>query len=100
MNDVLFTFIVPELLKDDVVDVLTTQDYISGFNLIGMNGYSQQHRHFSVREQVLGFRELNKFEVIIDMAQKALLIEALREVCGPAKLRYWLAPILETGHWE
>ncbi len=50
-------------------------------------------------EQVEGYRELYQFEVLIDNNDKKTLFSQLRPLCQAEKLRYWLLPISESGHF-
>jgi len=91
--------IVPAEIKDDVVDTLIALEPISGFNLTKIAGYSREHSHFSLREQVEGHREMYRFEVMHERAQEEALIRALGRVCAVARARYWIVPIRGTGHF-
>ncbi len=95
----LFILISPKELKDDLVDLLISLKLLSGFNLKRISGYSKEHSHFNITEQVEGYRELFQFEVLINLEDKQALIEYLLPVCQPAKLRYWFLPICESGHF-
>lgn len=89
---------VPGEIRDDVVDCLTACDGISGFNMTTMAGFSKEHSQYDVREQVEGYRQLFKFEVMHSSAQQSSLLAALRPVCSSANIRYWVVPVLEQGH--
>lgn len=95
----LFILIAPEALKDDLVDAFMSMEHVSGFNLKKMNGYSKEHSHFNINEQVEGYRELFQFEVLICITHKNNLIERLTPICQAAKLRYWFIPVSESGHF-
>lgn len=89
---------VPGEIRDDVVDCLTACDGISGFNMTTMAGFSKEHSQYDVREQVEGYRQLFKFEVMHSSTQQPSLLAALRPVCSSANIRYWVVPVLEQGH--
>jgi hypothetical protein len=91
--------IVPAEIKDDVVDILIALESISGFNLTRIAGYSREHSHFSLREQVEGHREMYRFEVMHERAQEEALIRALGRVCAVARARYWILPVMGQGHF-
>ena len=91
--------IVPAEIKDDVVDILITLEPISGFNLTRIAGFSREHSHFSLREQVEGHCEMYRFEVMHEPAQEAILLEALGQVCEVAQARYWILPLRAMGHF-
>lgn len=100
MHDLqLLVAIVPAEIKDDVVDTLIALEPISGFNLTRIAGYSREHSHFSLREQVEGHREMYRFEVMHEPALEATLLEALDEVCAVARARYWILPLRAQGHF-
>ena len=100
MHDLqLLVAIVPAEIKDDVVDSLITLQPISGFNLTRIAGYSREHSHFSLREQVEGHREMFRFEVLHEPAQEEALLQALGQVCAVARARFWILPLLAQGHF-
>jgi len=95
----MLSLIVPDELKDDVVDQLMTLECISGFNLDRMKGYSKAHSHFNINEQVEGYRALNRFEIIHSNADEDLILLSLKEICHTAQVRYWISPITSSGHF-
>jgi hypothetical protein len=100
MTEVLiFTLNVPTNLKDEIVDLLISLPNLSGFNLKKMSGYSKEHSLFDIAEQVEGYRTFYQFEVLISSNEVSNLKECLNPVCQPAKLKYWLTPVIENGHF-
>lgn len=91
--------IIPAEIKDDVVDILIALEHISGFNLTRIAGYSREHSHFSLREQVEGYREMYRFEVLHERAREESLIQALGRVSAVVRARYWIVPIRGQGHF-
>jgi hypothetical protein len=96
---VIFTLNAPTSLKDDIVDKLITFSNISGFNLKKINGYSKEHSQFDIAEQVEGYRVFYQFEVLIFFKDTAKLKAILNPICQPAKLKYWITPVLQSGHF-
>ena len=96
---ILFTLNVPTSLKDEIIDRLISLPNLSGFNLKKMSGYSKEHSLFDISEQVEGYRAFYQFEVLTTSDEVSMLKECLSPVCQPAKLRYWLTPVIETGHF-
>lgn len=94
----LLVMMVPGEIKDDVVDTLIACDGISGFNMETIAGYSKEHSRYNLREQVEGYREFFKFEVMHRPDQEQLLLSSLRPVCESAHIRYWILPVLKQGH--
>ncbi len=96
---VMFTLNVPTSLKDEIIDQLISLPNLSGFNLKKISGYSKEHSLFDISEQVEGYRAFYQFEVLISANEVSKLKEYLKPICEPAKLRYWLTPVIETGHF-
>ncbi len=99
-NQVIFTLNVPTGLKDEVVDKLIGLPNITGFNLKTMHGYSKEHSMFDISEQVEGYRAYFQFEILIASVGLEKLKESLKPVCQSAKLKYWLTPVIDSGHFE
>lgn len=97
-NRQLLIMMVPGDIRDDVVDALIGCADVSGFNMTTIAGYSKEHSQYDLREQVEGYRQFFKFEVMHETAQQADLLAALRPVCTAANIRYWIVPVLEQGH--
>ena len=95
----IFTLNVPTALKDEIVDRLMNLPSITGFNLTKMSGYSKEHSLYDISEQVEGYRTFYQFEVLIAVNEVNNLKSSLNPVCQPAKLRYWLTPVIESGHF-
>lgn len=94
----LLIMMVPSDIRDDVVDCLMGYDGISGFNMTTMAGYSKEHSQYDLREQVEGYRQFFKFEVMHLRALHSELMSTLRAACATANIRYWIVPVLEQGH--
>ena len=86
--------------RDELVDLLMAQTYLSGFSLSDIAGYSAEHSEFSVQEQVAGSRLMCRFEVMLHSCHLDQLKQALSPVCVPAGVRYWLLPVLSEGHFQ
>jgi len=99
IETLLFTLNVPISLKDDIVDRLLSVPTLTGFNLKKMSGYSKEHSLFDISEQVEGYRAFYQFEVLITSNELTTLKNFLQPVCQPAKLRYWVTPVIENGHF-
>jgi len=98
-SEQLFILISPKALKDELVDLFISMEQLSGFNLKKINGYSREHSSFNITEQVEGYREFYQFEILISNEDKAMLFALLTPICQAEKLRYWLMPISESGHF-
>ncbi|WP_085297202.1 DUF3240 family protein [Cognaticolwellia mytili] len=98
-EELLFTLNVPTSLKDEIVDKLISLPNITGFNLTKMNGYSKEHSLYDISEQVEGYRTFYQFEVLIASHEVNSLKTSLKPICQYAKLRYWLTPVVDSGHF-
>jgi hypothetical protein len=97
-EDQMLVMMVPAGLKDEVIDTLITLDGISGFNMTTLAGFSREHSQYDLGEQVEGYRQLFKFEVLHRRRQRDDLLGSLRPVCASANIRYWVLPVAEQGH--
>lgn len=93
----LLIYIVPCELKDDVIDQLISLPELSGFSLGKISGYSREHSHFSVLEQVEGCREFYRFEILHQAGDTEKINQKLMPVCGSAQARYWEIPVFSSG---
>ncbi|QSX33815.1 DUF3240 family protein [Shewanella avicenniae] len=84
-------------IKDDIVDCLMSQDYLSGFSLINICGFSHEHSQYNLKEQVEGYREFFKFEVMHPQQRQEELLAAIAAVCQHNPCRYWIVPIATNG---
>lgn len=98
-EELLFTLNAPTSLKDDIIDRLISLPNLTGFNLKKMSGYSKEHSLFDISEQVEGYRAFYQFEVLIVSNEVDMLKECLKPICETAKLRYWVTPVIESGHF-
>lgn len=97
-SDFLFTFNVPKKLKDEVIDHLMNSELASGFSLTSIMGYSNEHSSFSLDEQVRGYKNLFQFEVLVSEEKLTELKANLAKTFSTVKIRYWVTPIIESGH--
>lgn len=98
-EEITFTLNVPASLKDEIIDQLISLPNLSGFNLKKMSGYSKEHSLFDLAEQVEGYRAFYQFEILTTLSEVNQLKVNLKPVCEPAKLRYWLTPVIDSGHF-
>ncbi len=95
----LLVLIVPLEIKDEVVDRLMGLDFISGFSLNMIDGYSRIHSQYDIGEQVEGYRKLYRFEVLHKVEEEEKILNALKTSCSKAQVRYWIIPINSQGHF-
>lgn len=101
MNDsILIVMVIDQEYKDAVVDTLINFQHASGFTLFDVSGFSQQHHHYNVEEQVQGYREMVRVEVTIENQFKQELLDTIGAIPKRSTFRYWELPVLGTGHIE
>ena len=96
-NSLMLIAIVPEALKDKVVDTPMAQSFLSGFSLAKIQGFSKAHSHYSVREQVEGYRDFYRFEILHEGDDSRQLCDLLGSTNQEKVIRYWILPLVETG---
>lgn len=93
----LLVVLAPRVRRDDLVDLLMAREELSGFTLLPALGYSREHSHFSTREQVVGYRDVDRFEILLSPEALPALLDALARAGGTQPLRYWTLDCVETG---
>lgn len=93
-NSMLLVLMVPIEMKDTMVDVLMDESKISGFSLSKIQGFSTQNSHFNIKEQVEGYKDLYRFEVLHSSEQTEFLLERVKKVFVVGKVRYWVTSVL------
>jgi len=96
-NPMLLVLMVPTEMKDNMVDVLMGESSISGFSLSKIQGFSAQNSHFNIKEQVEGYKDLYRFEILHDSEQTEPLLKRVKEGFNKGKVRYWVTPVLYTS---
>jgi len=94
----LLVLMVPSERRDDFVDLLMSWEALSGFSLLPALGFSREHSHFNIPEQVAGYRAFDRFEVLADAVELPPLLDHLAAAAGRERLRYWVSPVTAQGH--
>jgi len=98
-NDQILVLIAPVEMKDDLVDVLMEIDFISGFSLSLIDGYSREHSHYDINEQVEGYRKFYRFEVLHRQQEQEKVLTSLKKDCSNGSVRYWILPVINEGRF-
>jgi len=96
-NERVLIAIVPNALKDNLVDALMTHKDLSGFSLSKIQGFSRAHAHFNLQEQVEGYRDVYRFEVVHQADETKMLCDLLSSISPQQNTRYWILPLLGSG---
>lgn len=82
-------------LEEELVDLLLEHPAVDGFTSCPVEGNGKQH-NMSLAEQVAGRRKRLRFELIVETAQLAALLEALRIRLAPDTV-YWVEAVDRFG---
>ncbi|WP_339773633.1 DUF3240 family protein [uncultured Paraglaciecola sp.] len=93
----LLIVIVPQELKDNIVDTLIGLEAISGFSLSKIQGYSREHHHYNIQEQVEGFRDFYRFELLHEQQHYQTLLDHIKESSPNGNIRFWCLPVINAG---
>lgn len=97
-NDILILVaMVPENMKDVLVDTLIAQKQLSGFSLSKIQGYSAANSHFNIQEQVEGYKDLYRFEIMHEAGFSEHLVTLVKSLFHTGNLRYWVTPTLQCS---
>ena len=93
----LLILLAPQELKDNLVDTLISHEALSGFSLSKIQGYSRAHHQYNIQEQVEGYRDLFRFEVLHEQLHYQELLTKIKQTCPNNNIRYWCVPVIEKG---
>jgi len=97
INQQMFTIILDEAVKDDAIDIAMSLDNITGFTLSEAHGFSHQHAQYDIKEQVEGYRDLFRLDIIHEPAKLPDLLTAFTQLASRFKLKFWVTPLIEYG---
>jgi hypothetical protein len=90
-------FFAPARRRDDIVDTLMGLDAVSGFSFSDCGGFSRQHSHLNLQEQVQGFGDYERFEVLCDDDTVREILSRLASIAGRDHIRYWVTTASAQG---
>jgi len=99
-DSILIILVIDQEYKDAMVDSLINFKHASGFTLFDVSGFSQQHHHYDIEEQVQGYRKMVRVEVTVEKQFKPELFEIIAAIPKRTTFRYWEQPVLGAGHIE
>lgn len=97
MTEQILTAVFPESVREEIIDALIALEEVSGFNLSAIDGYSRQHSHYDISEQVTGYRRLCRLEVVHPREHQSMLLSSLSSAASASHLHYWVTPVLDSG---
>lgn len=96
-NFQLMIAIVPQELKDNLVDTLIGLEALSGFSLSKIQGYSREHHQYNIQEQVEGYRDFYRFELLHEQQHYQQLLADIKQSCPNSNIRFWCVAVINTG---
>lgn len=87
----------PAKMEDVLVDWLLLHTGGKDFSSVTLNEYAQHHGEFTVSEQVAGYRQRIRFELLLSTAEADGVVAGLKKDFFGTGLRYSLFPLLDGG---
>lgn len=97
MSELCLTLICPPAVEEKMLDLLLLSPNVTFFTSTATAAHGMAHEDLDQTEQVLGRARATKIQVIFAAADKAALLDAIRQQFSGAGLRYWVMTVAETG---
>jgi hypothetical protein len=97
MSELCLTLLCPPAVEEKLLDLLLMFPNAAVFTSTATAAHGLDHEHLDQMEQVLGRAHATQVQVIITADDKTALLDTLRQQFSGARLRYWVAPIVEAG---
>jgi len=97
MPELCLTLLCPPALEEKLLDLLLMLPNTTVFTSTPTAAHGLAHEYLDQTEQVLGRARATEVQVVFAAADKAALIESLRQQFSGAGLRYWMTTVVETG---
>ncbi|MHB1174760.1 MAG: DUF3240 family protein [Sulfuriferula sp.] len=97
MSELCLTLLCPPEAEERLLDLLLMLPNTTVFTSTPTAAHGLTHENMDQTEQVLGRARATEVEVIFAVADKAALLEAIRQQFAGAGLRYWVTTVVEAG---
>lgn len=97
MSNLCLTLVCPPAIEEKLLDFLLLSPHVSFFTSTATAAHGMAHDNLDQSELVLGRARTTEIQVILAAADKAALLEAIRQQFAGAGLRYWLTAVAEAG---
>lgn len=97
MSEHCLTLLCPPAIEEKLLDLLLMSSITTVFTSVPTAAHGIAHEDLNQMEQVLGRSQAVQVQVIVSDADKAMLLETLRQQFSKTGLRYWVTPVLESG---
>jgi hypothetical protein len=93
----LLVLLVPQSRRNDVIDLLIEYAAVDGFTVAAAAGFSREHADLELREQVQGYRAMERFEIVCDGESRRQLLQRFGTMAGRDRFHYWVVPLQDEG---
>ncbi|MBI3524550.1 MAG: DUF3240 family protein [Betaproteobacteria bacterium] len=97
MSELCLTLLCPPVIEEKLLDLLLLPATPTIFTSTPTAAHGLAHEYLDQTEQVLGWARATKVQVIFAAADKAALLQAIRQQFAGAGLRYWVTTVVEAG---
>ncbi len=97
MSELCLTLLCPPAVEEKLLDLLLLSPNATVFTSTATAAHGLAHENLDQMEQVLGRANTTEVQVIFAAADKAALLEVLRQQFAGAGLRYWVTTVVEAG---
>jgi hypothetical protein len=97
MSELCLTLVCPPAVEEKLLDLLLLSPNVTVFTSTATAAHGMAHDNLDQTEQVLGRARATEIQVIFAAADKAALLEAIRQQFSGAGLRYWVTTVAEAG---
>ncbi len=97
MSELCLTLVCPPAVEEKLLDLLLLSPNATVFTSTATAAHGLAHEYLDQTEQVLGRARATEIQVIFAAADKAALLEAIRQQFAGAGLRYWVTTVVEAG---
>ena len=100
MSDLCLTLLCSPAVEEKLFDLILMSPNATVFTSWSAATHGLRHHSFNQTERVLGRAFATQVQVILADADKAALLEQIRQQFAGAGLRYWVTPVVEAGEVE
>ncbi len=97
MSSLCLTLVCSPAIEEKLLDLLLLSPHVSFFTSTATAAHGMAHDNLDQTEQVLGRARATEIQVILAAADKAALLDSIRQHFSNAGLRYWITAVAEAG---
>ncbi len=97
MSELCLILLCPPALEEQLLDLLLMLSEATVFTSAPVAAHGLAFGRLNASEQVLGRALATQVQVLLAMADKAAVLQAVQAQFAGTGLRYWLTPVAEAG---